>query len=185
MRIESSELEIASGMRSSKTLTSWTFPSVIWINEGIEPRRSRSVWSLTAALCFRNLAQGKREDTDRLWSSRRHKRFDRVRPRKDRRHKDAVLCEPGLGQSRPRFASRAFRWHGPDCCWKFLRGFPCEKVCCSWPEGRLRYRAGFPGNSTARRPSPEIDRGMKMFLFCSRRGNAGRICETPEAADAP
>ena len=33
----------------------------IWINEGIEPRRSRSVWSLMAALCFRNLAHGKSE----------------------------------------------------------------------------------------------------------------------------
>jgi len=72
----------------------------------------------------------------------------------------------------------------PGCCGKFLREFPCDRVCCAWPEDRLRYRASFLGNSMGRRPSPEINRGMKMFLLCSRR-NVGRICETPEAANAP
>ena len=172
-------------MSSSRALTSWTFPSVIWIKVGIEPRRSRSVWSLMAACVFETVPTGKEKDTDRSWSSRRRRRFDPIRRRKGRRNTETGLCESTLGQSRPKCASRGFRWHGPDCCGKLLRGFPYDKVCCAWPKDRLRYRAGFPGNSTGRRPTPETDRGKRMILLCNCRHRAGRIFEMPGVADAP
>src|SRR6185503_17980352 len=46
--------------RMSSTLTSCSLPSLMWRNVGIEPRRSRSVCSLTAALVDRNGAQSNR-----------------------------------------------------------------------------------------------------------------------------
>jgi hypothetical protein len=65
--IQASEIQVASihdiqsagsKVRSSRMLTSCVLPSVMQIILGIEPRRSISVWILTAALCRRKVAHG-------------------------------------------------------------------------------------------------------------------------------
>ena len=51
----------ASGISRSRTLTSWSLPSEMWIKLGMAPRKSSSVCSLMAALVERNDAQAKFE----------------------------------------------------------------------------------------------------------------------------
>ena len=51
----------ASKAKWSSALTSCIFPLEMWTKQGMLPRRSMSVWSLTAALRLRKEAQGNRD----------------------------------------------------------------------------------------------------------------------------
>lgn len=61
------------------------------------------------------------------------KRRDRAPEVQKRMELDGGPYESRLGRIRPRSASRGFRWREPDCCGRFRRGFPCDKVSCAWP----------------------------------------------------
>lgn len=93
--------------------------------EGILPRKSSSVCSLTADLRVRNCAQGKSDrhkstvvasKAYKVWSS------SRVHP--------CRACVPlgsAFEQSRRRSASRGLDWRSPECCARRCCESPCDK----------------------------------------------------------
>jgi len=69
---------------------------------------------------------------------------------------------------------RAVRWHRPTCSWRCCHGCPSDKAWLGERADRFGCRAGFRGNSVARRLCKEIDRNERS----NRPSAAMRLKET-------
>ena len=146
--------------RRSRTFTSWTDAGVTWTRQGMLPRRSNSVWTLTAALVLRKVAQGNserqrisgvfcRESNGSFWM--RYERFSKQRVgRREREAQIPAHVQETAKPREPKFSGAcvnqrtAFnqRWISlapqgglePPARWfttDRLRVENCETVCCS------------------------------------------------------
>ncbi len=73
-------------------------------------------------------------------------------------HRVAVPAASAHLRSRQKHANPGARWRTRDSCASLVLGYPCDKPGANATADTLRYRAGFPDGSTARRPWRRSDR---------------------------
>jgi hypothetical protein len=127
---------------------------------GISPLRSNKVCSLTAALVFRNRAQGKPISKDQLSMNPKHKPSLSVQGRNHHRHIAAAPHGSRFGQSRCISANHDFHLHLPKYFERLYPLFPYGKASLAWPSDSTRYHEGFHDRSVEQMPCIKIDHSM-------------------------
>src|SRR5450756_2963753 len=105
--------------------------------------------------------------------------------RRDVAHRAALLQRSRRSRNRDKCASRASRWHRPNCCVRRAREYRDDRVWTLARANRLRCRAGSHETSVAQTPCTSTDPDVKNFWLDSSTDIAQRIAGTCAAAENP